>query len=148
MKFAGHRNPKTLVGHYLDDMSNVDGAAAYLGLEPRRDITEDFRSASMGRNPGLLHSLAAKGPRLRSWSGAKTMSNSVCRLRISPFRSRQLPRRKQEKNSRVSRAELIIYDENSATKNWRSTRRANGESTTLDLRHMMKVTGGAATSTV
>ena len=28
MKFAGHRNPKTLVGHYLDNMSNVDGAAA------------------------------------------------------------------------------------------------------------------------
>jgi len=59
MKFAGHRNSKTLVGHYLCDMSNVDGAAAFLGLEPRRDITEDFRSASMGRNPGLLHSLPA-----------------------------------------------------------------------------------------
>jgi hypothetical protein len=60
MKFAGHRNSKTLVGHYLDDMSNIDGAAAFLGLEPRRDITEDFRSASMGRNPVLRHSLPAK----------------------------------------------------------------------------------------
>ncbi|KAI9739317.1 MAG: hypothetical protein M1834_007530 [Cirrosporium novae-zelandiae] len=27
MKFAAHRNSKTLVGHYLDDMNNVDGAA-------------------------------------------------------------------------------------------------------------------------
>jgi hypothetical protein len=41
MKFAAHRNSKTLIGHYLDDMSNVDGAAAFLGLEPRRDLTED-----------------------------------------------------------------------------------------------------------
>ena len=60
MKFAGYRNSKTLIGHYLNDMSNVDGAAAYLGLEPRRDITEDFRSATMGRNPELLQSLPAK----------------------------------------------------------------------------------------
>jgi hypothetical protein len=60
MKFAAHRNSKTLVGHYLDDMSNVDGAAVFLGLEPQRDLTEDFRSASMRRNPDLQHSLPAK----------------------------------------------------------------------------------------
>ena len=60
MKFCGHRNPKTIVGYYLDDMSNVDGAAAYLGLEPRRDLTQDFRSASMRRNPDLRHSFPAK----------------------------------------------------------------------------------------
>lgn len=57
MKFAANRNPKTLVGHYLDDISNVDGTATFLGLEPQRNITEDFRSASMKRNPDLLHSL-------------------------------------------------------------------------------------------
>ncbi len=60
MKFAAHRNSKTLVGHYLDDMSNVDSAAVFLGLEPRRDLTEDFRSASMKRNPDLQHSLPGK----------------------------------------------------------------------------------------
>lgn len=60
MKFAAHRNSKTLVGHYLDDMSNVDGVAAFLGLEPRRDLTEDFRSASIRRNPDLRYSLPAK----------------------------------------------------------------------------------------
>ena len=60
MKFAGHRNSKTLVGHYLDDMTNVDGAAAFLDLKQRRDITKDFRSASMKRNPDLQHSLPAK----------------------------------------------------------------------------------------
>ena len=42
MKFAAHKNSKTLVGHYLNDMSNVDGAAVFLGLEPRWDLTEDF----------------------------------------------------------------------------------------------------------
>jgi hypothetical protein len=60
MKFAAHRNSKTLVGHYLDDMSNVDGAAVFLGLEPRQDLTEDFRSASMRRNADLQHSLPGK----------------------------------------------------------------------------------------
>ncbi len=53
MKFAAHRNSKTLVSHYLDDMSNVDGAAVFLRLEPQRDLTEDFCSASMKRNPDL-----------------------------------------------------------------------------------------------
>jgi hypothetical protein len=60
MKFAAHRNLKTLVGHYLDDMSNVDGVAVFLSLEPRRDLTKDFRSASMKRNPDLRHSILAK----------------------------------------------------------------------------------------
>jgi hypothetical protein len=60
MKFAAHRNPKTLVGHYLDDMSNVDGAAAFLKLKARGDLTEDFRSASMGKTSDIQHSLAAK----------------------------------------------------------------------------------------
>ncbi|KAH6725001.1 hypothetical protein BKA61DRAFT_688306 [Leptodontidium sp. MPI-SDFR-AT-0119] len=53
MKFAAHRNSKTLVGYYLDNISNVDGTAVFLGLEPRRDLIEDFRSASMKRNPDL-----------------------------------------------------------------------------------------------
>jgi hypothetical protein len=60
MKFAAHRNLKTLVRHYLDNISNVDGAAVFLGLEPRRDLTEDFRSVSIRRNLDLRHSLLAK----------------------------------------------------------------------------------------
>ncbi|KIW79865.1 hypothetical protein Z517_06480 [Fonsecaea pedrosoi CBS 271.37] len=60
MKFAAHRNPRTLVGHYLDNTSNVDGAAVFLGLQPRRDLTEDFRSASMKRNPDLPQSIPSK----------------------------------------------------------------------------------------
>jgi hypothetical protein len=60
MKFAAHRNSKTLIGHYLDNMSNVDGAAVFLGLEPRRDLIKDFRSTSMKRNPDLRHSIPAK----------------------------------------------------------------------------------------
>lgn len=60
MKFCGHRNPKTISGHYLDDMSNVDSAAVYLGLEQRQDITQDFRSASIKRNLDIHHSLLTK----------------------------------------------------------------------------------------
>jgi hypothetical protein len=60
MKFAGHRNPKTLVNYYLGNLSNVDGAAAFLNLNPRRDVTKDFRSASIKRNLDLQHSLPAK----------------------------------------------------------------------------------------
>jgi hypothetical protein len=60
MKFAIHRNLKTLVGHYLDDMSNVDGVVVFLGLEPRRDLTKDFRSASIKRNLDLRHLILAK----------------------------------------------------------------------------------------
>ena len=60
MKFAAYRISKTLVGHYLNDISNVDGAAVFLGLEPRRDLIEDFRSVSIRRNPDLRYSLPAK----------------------------------------------------------------------------------------
>jgi hypothetical protein len=53
IKFAAYRNLKTLVSHYSDNISNIDGAAVFLGLEPRRDLTEDFRSTSIRRNPDL-----------------------------------------------------------------------------------------------
>jgi hypothetical protein len=60
MKFAGHRNSKTVVGYYLANISNVDGVAAFLDLNPRQDVTKDFRSASMKRNLDLQRSLPAK----------------------------------------------------------------------------------------
>jgi hypothetical protein len=60
IKFAAHRNSKTLIGHYLDNISNIDGVVVFLGLEPRRDLTEDFRSISIKRNPDLQHSLLGK----------------------------------------------------------------------------------------
>jgi hypothetical protein len=53
IKFAVHRNSKTLVGYYLNNMSNVDGAAVFLGLEPQRDLTEDFCFVFIKRNPDL-----------------------------------------------------------------------------------------------
>jgi hypothetical protein len=53
IKFAMHRNLKTLVGYYLDDISNVDSAVVFLSLEPQRDLTEDFRSTSIKRNLDL-----------------------------------------------------------------------------------------------
>ncbi|KFY05581.1 hypothetical protein V491_09092 [Pseudogymnoascus sp. VKM F-3775] len=53
MKFAAYRNPKTLVGHYLDDISNVDSAAAFLKLKAQGDLTEDFRSMSIGKTSDI-----------------------------------------------------------------------------------------------
>lgn len=53
MKFTAYRNLKILIGHYLNDMSNVDGVAVFLGLEPGRDLIEDFRFAFIKRNPDL-----------------------------------------------------------------------------------------------
>ncbi len=60
IKFCGHRNPKTISGYYLDNISNVDGAVVYLGLEQQQDIIQDFRAASIKRNPDLQHLLLAK----------------------------------------------------------------------------------------
>jgi hypothetical protein len=60
IKFARHRNLKTLIGHYLDDISNIDGVAAFLNLKPRRDLIEDFRSAFIKRNLNLWHLLLIK----------------------------------------------------------------------------------------
>ena len=60
MKFAAYRNLKTLISYYLNDISNVDGVVSFLGLEPRRDLIEDFRSASIRRNPDLPYSLLTK----------------------------------------------------------------------------------------
>jgi hypothetical protein len=33
MKFAAYRNSKTLIGYYLDNISNIDGTAVFLSLE-------------------------------------------------------------------------------------------------------------------
>ncbi|PSN59180.1 hypothetical protein BS50DRAFT_509007, partial [Corynespora cassiicola Philippines] len=58
-KFAPHVTERTLERHYLHDMSNVDSSVRFLGLRIRTDLTVNFRSASMGRNPDLLLTLPA-----------------------------------------------------------------------------------------
>ncbi|KAK4205477.1 hypothetical protein QBC40DRAFT_157584, partial [Triangularia verruculosa] len=60
IKFAKHKNIKTLINYYLDDISNVDGAAAFLNLEWKRNFTEDFRSMSIRKIPDILFSLPSK----------------------------------------------------------------------------------------
>jgi hypothetical protein len=57
MKFAAHKNSKTLVNDYLS--GTVDGGAAFLKCKRRKDIAEDFRSASMGGGRNLPSSLTA-----------------------------------------------------------------------------------------
>ncbi|KAB5581217.1 hypothetical protein GE09DRAFT_1021124 [Coniochaeta sp. 2T2.1] len=57
LKFAAQKNPSVLGNHYLHDLTTVDGASCYLGMKPRTDLTEDFRTATMRRNPDVGQSL-------------------------------------------------------------------------------------------
>ncbi len=57
MKFAAQRNPRVIGGHYLHDLTTIDGASSFLGMDPRRDLTEDFRTATLRRNPDVSQSL-------------------------------------------------------------------------------------------
>lgn len=38
-------------------MSTIDGAATFLGMKPRKDLTTDFRSATMKRSAQLPQGL-------------------------------------------------------------------------------------------
>uniref|UniRef100_A0A4E9EHL3 C2H2-type domain-containing protein n=1 Tax=Gibberella zeae TaxID=5518 RepID=A0A4E9EHL3_GIBZA len=60
LRFASQSNPGVLVNKYLGSVSTVDGAGSYLGMKLRTDLAEDFRSASVRRNPGLRFSLPAR----------------------------------------------------------------------------------------
>ncbi|KAK3984490.1 hypothetical protein QBC44DRAFT_336862 [Cladorrhinum sp. PSN332] len=59
LRFASQHNTHVLVNHYLGNVSSIDGAASYLGMELRTDLAEDFLSATMKRNPGLSQTLPA-----------------------------------------------------------------------------------------
>ena len=45
----------------MGTMNTVDGAASYLGMDIRNDLTKDFRSATMRWNSDLPLELPAKG---------------------------------------------------------------------------------------
>ncbi|KAG7284893.1 hypothetical protein NEMBOFW57_009508 [Staphylotrichum longicolle] len=60
LRFASQNNVHVLANHYLSNVSSVDGAATYLGMQPRTDLAEGFRSATMRLNPGLPQTLPAK----------------------------------------------------------------------------------------
>ncbi|KAL7940599.1 hypothetical protein V8C42DRAFT_362174 [Trichoderma barbatum] len=57
LKFASQKRPEVLVHHYLSNISTIDGAANFLGMERRTDLAEPFRSATMKFNPDLIHSI-------------------------------------------------------------------------------------------
>ncbi|KAM7212780.1 Protein of unknown function (DUF3435) domain containing protein [Rhypophila decipiens] len=60
LKFAAHTNQVTRTRDYISSICSVDGQGSFLGTELRRDTAEDFRSATVRRNPELLLSLPAK----------------------------------------------------------------------------------------
>ncbi|KAK3936796.1 hypothetical protein QBC46DRAFT_411766 [Diplogelasinospora grovesii] len=60
LKFTGQRNPKVLLHLYLDNMCTIDGAAVFLSMNPRRDLTADFRSATMKRSAQLPQTLPSE----------------------------------------------------------------------------------------
>ncbi|XEV04772.1 hypothetical protein FSHL1_010059 [Fusarium sambucinum] len=57
LRFASQNNTNALINKYLGSVSTIDGAGSYLGMELRTDLVEDFRSATVGRNPNLRSSL-------------------------------------------------------------------------------------------
>ncbi|KAK0743500.1 hypothetical protein B0T18DRAFT_468843, partial [Schizothecium vesticola] len=61
LKFADQQNSSVLRRNYLGTMNTVDGAATYLGMDIRHDLTEDFRSATMRWNSDLPLKLPASG---------------------------------------------------------------------------------------
>jgi len=60
LKFAAHTNQTTRTRDYISSICSVDGQGSFHGTELRRDTAEDFRSATVRRNPELLLSLPAK----------------------------------------------------------------------------------------
>ncbi|KAK5988066.1 hypothetical protein PT974_12203 [Cladobotryum mycophilum] len=58
LKFASQNNTNVLVNHYLGNISTIDGAANFLGMQHRTDLAEDFRSATMKWNPNLQSALS------------------------------------------------------------------------------------------
>ncbi|KAH6971271.1 hypothetical protein EDB80DRAFT_553479, partial [Ilyonectria destructans] len=60
LRFASQRSAGVLFNSYLGDMSTVDGSASYLKLNLRHNLADDFRSASMKRNPNLRFSLTPR----------------------------------------------------------------------------------------
>ncbi|KAK2590414.1 hypothetical protein QQS21_011901 [Conoideocrella luteorostrata] len=60
IKFASQKSLNVLVDSYFGSISTIDGAAMYQGLQPRKDLADDFRSATMKYNPGLKFSLPSE----------------------------------------------------------------------------------------
>ncbi|KAM7184935.1 hypothetical protein V8F33_012701 [Rhypophila sp. PSN 637] len=60
LKFAAHTNQITRTRDYLSSICGIDGQASFLGTQLRRDMAEDFRSATVRRNPELFLSLPAQ----------------------------------------------------------------------------------------
>lgn len=60
LKFASQNNTNVLVNNYLGPVSSVDGTSTYHGLPPRKDLAEDFLSATMKWNPDLRFHLSPK----------------------------------------------------------------------------------------
>ncbi|KAM7186433.1 hypothetical protein V8F33_011826 [Rhypophila sp. PSN 637] len=60
LEFAAHTNQVTRRRDYISSIYSVDGQGSFLGTELRRDTAEDFRSATVRRNPELFLSLPAK----------------------------------------------------------------------------------------
>jgi hypothetical protein len=57
LKFALQKSSRVLGNYYLYDLTIVNGALCYLGIKPRTDLTEDFRTAKIRRNPDIGQSL-------------------------------------------------------------------------------------------
>jgi hypothetical protein len=60
LKFADQQNSAVLRRHYLGAINTIDGAASFLDMDIRHNLTEDFHSATMRWNMDLPLGLPAK----------------------------------------------------------------------------------------
>ncbi|PVH89162.1 hypothetical protein DL98DRAFT_523965 [Cadophora sp. DSE1049] len=114
-RLFAYSNSKTLVGYYLDNMSNINSAVVFLGLEPWRDLIEDFRSASLRRTPNLQQRLRRGftdlGEQIDNLSAqikAATASRPVSGVRA--LRTGFVPQRPMTENHAQSNHRDLYYD--------------------------------------
>lgn len=102
-------------------MTTIDGAASYLGMEQRKDLAVDFRSATMRLNPGMVQQLPSKvQSEIETRGDFVAMTEQICRLNeairdASNAELRQgLIKQRQKiygKRQKAVRAELRKYQE-------------------------------------
>ncbi|PVH68635.1 hypothetical protein DL98DRAFT_440802, partial [Cadophora sp. DSE1049] len=51
IKFAAHKNLKTFISYYLNNISNINSITVFLGLKLQRDLIKNFRFTFIKRNP-------------------------------------------------------------------------------------------------
>ncbi|KAK3935222.1 hypothetical protein QBC46DRAFT_462211 [Diplogelasinospora grovesii] len=117
------QNLGVLNNHYLYDLTTVNGASCYLGIKTRTDLTEDFRTVIIRRNPDLGQSLP---PSMREELDIKNLTLKIERTA-----------NKEERN-RLKAKRITIYKSHAKLKKEELKKYRGGRRTQFNrIRHMM-----------